>query len=172
MEGNDALKDYVNKKLNKMVNKYFGEPVEAHVVLSIEKFRHIAEVTILINGIVINVEEETNDMQFSIDNVIEKIEHRLRKYKDKIRNKKFINRGESIGLRMKVISQESIEKEEKPAIVKSKSFYAKPMSVEEAVMQMDLLNNNFLVFKNSTTNRINVVYRRKDGDYGLIEPKE
>ncbi len=160
MEANENLKDYIKKRLDRMITKYFNEPVEAHVVLSMEKFRYLTEINLTINGVFISGEEEASDIKTSVDSVIERIEHRLRRYKDKIRNRKFLNRDDRIRLKMEVVSQESIE-QERPAVVKSKSFYVKPMSVEEAAMQMDLLNNNFLVFKNSATNRINVIYRRK-----------
>lgn len=171
MESSEALKTYAQEKLEK-VQKYIDEPVVAQVFLTVEKIRHIAEVTITAKGITIKAAEETNDMYAAIDATVDKIERQLRRYKERIKEHKPAN--ESVERRVKktVFAAESIEPKQEPIVIKSNTFSIKPMSVDEAVMQMDLLHKDFLVFTDATTENINVIYRRKDGNYGLIEPQK
>jgi putative sigma-54 modulation protein len=170
MEPTDALRNYAIDKLTKFT-RYIDKMTEANVVLSLEKHRHIAEVTISANRITINGREETNDMHSAIDLVMDKIERQVKKYKDKIRNHKPSPHLQDINARINILSSESIERNEVPRVVRTKTLSIKPMSVEEAVMQMDLLNNDFFIFSNASNQRVSVIYRRKDGDYGLIEPE-
>lgn len=165
MDITDALRDYAVKRISK-IDKYFDNDIEAQVTMNVEKDRHIVEVTIPINGIILRGEEETADMYSSIDLVVEKLERQIHKYKTKINRKlrktafKFDNKGK-------------IEdaKNEEPKVVKTKRFAVKPMTIEEAILQMNLLGHDFFVFFNAETEEANVLYKRKDGNYGLIEPE-
>jgi putative sigma-54 modulation protein len=171
IESSEALKSYAGEKLER-VQKYIDEPIVAQVFLTVEKIRHIAEVTITAKGITIKASEETNDMYAAIDAVVDKIERQLRRYKERIKEHKPGNVSEERMIKKTVLTAESIEQQQEPVIIKSKTFSIKPMSVEEAVMQMDLLHKDFLVFTDATTEDINVIYRRKDGNFGLIEPQK
>lgn len=163
-----ALKDYVEEKVGR-IEKYFDHAsIDAQVSLGVERERHTVEVTAFVDGLILRGEEATGDMYASIDGVMEKIERQIRKHKTRI-NRKFRERKEEIQLEMGGFSQDD-EEEQEGKIVKIKRFSFKPMSVEEAVMQMDLLGHDFFVFTHDETEELNVVYRRKDGDYGLIEP--
>ncbi len=169
MEPSDALKSYGEEKLDR-VKKYIDEPIAAQVFLTVEKIRHSAEVTITAKGITIKAAEETNDMYAAIDAVVDKIERQLRRYKERIKAHKPASDSRDRQVRKTVVEAESIDQNQAPVVIKSKTFSIKPMSVDEAVMQMDLLHKDFLVFTDAGTENINVVYRRKDGNYGLIEP--
>jgi len=170
MEPTDVLRNYAIEKVTKLT-KYVEKMTEANIVLSLEKHRHIADVTINVNRLTINGREETNDMHSAIDLVMDKIERQVKKYKDKIRNHKSSPHQQGVNARINVLSSESIESNEEPRVVKTVKLSIKPMSVEEAVMQMDLLNNEFFIFSNAMNQKVSVIYRRKDGDYGLIEPE-
>ena len=168
IEPSPALKEYAEEKVSR-IKKYLDEPVEAHVVLRVEKFRHIVEVTIDANGQRINGMEESDDMYSSIDLVADKIEGQVRKYKEKIRRRKSPGGDKGFTVTTEAAGT-GPEEDEEPRIIKTQQLYAKPMDVDEAVMQLDLSSGEFLVFTNQSTNNINVLYRRKDGHYGLIEP--
>ena len=166
IELTNALKDCVEKKISKL-SKYFEPGVEAKATLSVEKNKQIIEVMIPFNGILLRGEESTDDMYKSIDLVEEKIERQIRKQKTRLSKK---NRYDS--LRFAHIDPIEDMKEEKEAkIVKTKRFDVKPMGAEEAVLQMELIGHDFFVFQDPETNQLNVVYKRKDGNYGLIEPR-
>jgi putative sigma-54 modulation protein len=171
MESSEPLRDYAEEKLER-VKKYIDEPIDAQIVLSVEKkIRHRAEVALVAKGITIKGSEETNDMYAAIDAVVDKIERQLKRYKEKIKNHKPAS-GREWQVQKTVFAAESIDEGQgEPAIIRSHSFPVKPMSVEEAVMQMDLLHKDFLVFTDDESEAINVVYRRKDGNYGLIIPQ-
>ena len=169
MEPSEALKSYGEEKLDR-VKKYIDEPIAAQVFLTVEKIRHSAEVTITAKGITIKAAEETNDMYAAIDAVVDKIERQLRRYKERIKAHKPASDSRDRQVRKTVVEAESIDQNQAPVVIKTKTFSIKPMSVDEAVMQMDLLHKDFLVFTDAGTENINVVYRRKDGNYGLIEP--
>ncbi len=162
MEITDALKSYASEKVAK-VDKYLPEGTEAVVTLEVEKFRHKAEVQLKVNGILIQAHEETEEMYASIDKVMDKIGRQVRKYKEKLKGHK--GRGEEV-----VIPEAGFETELIPEIIKIKRFDMKPMAPEEAVMQMELLDKDFFVFSNVTSGAVNVIYKRKDGNIGLIEP--
>ena len=170
METTEALRQYAIDKVSK-IKKYIDAPIEIHVVLSVEKFRHIAEVTFTINGFVVKGQEETEDMYSSIDMVMDKIGRQVRKYKDRLKNKRGAgSTAEKMLVNMNVVVVDHNLEETTPQVIKSTSFSIKPMDVNEAIMQMNLIDNDFLVFRNDTSNEVNVIYRRKDGNYGLIEP--
>lgn len=171
MEPSEALKSYADEKLER-VKKYIDEPIAVQVFLTVEKIRHMAEVTINAKGITIKAAEETNDMYASIDAVSDKIERQLRRFKERIKAHKPAADVRERQVQKSIVEAQSIEETSKePVIIKTKSFSMKPMSVEEAVMQMELLHKDFLVYTESSTETINVVYRRKDGNYGLISPE-
>ncbi len=169
IEATPALIDYAEKKLSKL-DKHFDKSTDAQVVLSVIREEHIVEVTMSLNGLILRGEESTGDMYASIDMVVDKLERQVKKYKTRM-NKSLRQRG------VRVISEkmaatgleERAEEDESPQVVKTKRFTLKPMSAEEAILQMDLLGHNFFVFNNSDNDSVNVVYRRKDGNYGLIE---
>lgn len=161
-----ALKDMVEKKLSK-VDRYFNPEVEAKATLSVQKNKQKVEITIPFNGIVLRAEEATDDMYKSIDLVVTKLERRIRKQKTKL------SRRNNESLRFPTVEEVAVEDElieENGKVVKTKKFGIKPMSVEEAILQMELVGHNFFVFQDSDENKIAVVYKRKDGDYGLLEP--
>ncbi len=159
-----ALKDHVERRIGKL--EKFLQFDEVQVALSVEKDRQKVEVTIPLTNYILRGEEETTDMYSSVDMVIDKLEKQVDKYKTRFYNK---NRNGSI---KDLELQSMVEKdEEKPEIVRTKRFAMKPMSVDEAVLQMNLIGHNFFVFTNAETNHTNVVYQRKDKNYGLIEPE-
>ncbi|NLU51021.1 MAG: ribosome-associated translation inhibitor RaiA [Syntrophomonadaceae bacterium] len=164
-----ALRDYVGKRLSKL-ERFIDDAREAQVTLSVEGESHRVEVTIPLNGIILRGEETTDDMYSSIDLVIDKLEKQIDKYKTKI-----YRRYRGVGLKKGAVDptvlKEEKEKEEPVKVLRTKRFALKPMDVEEAVMQMNLLGHSFFVFFNADSNEVNVVYRRKDGNYGLIEPE-
>jgi putative sigma-54 modulation protein len=160
-----ALKDYVEKRVGK-ITKYFETLGEISVILTVAKGRHIVEVTVPVNGMLLRGEEATTDMYTSIDLVIEKLEKQIEKYKTKIARKLRVGtfKGEIVpGARDNEIDELQV--------VKTKRFPIKPMTTEEAIMQMNLINHDFFVFTNAETEDVNVLYRRRDGQYGLIEPE-
>jgi putative sigma-54 modulation protein len=163
----EALKEYVEKRLGKL-DKYFDNNPEAIVTLSVEKDRHRVEVTMPISGFILRGEEESTDMYACIDLVVEKLEKQVEKYKTRLLKK---NKSHSIKDLTPVISVETADEDKEPQIVRTKRFAIKPMPIEEAIMQMNLLGHNFFVFSNAETEEVNVVYKRKDGNYGLIEPE-
>ena len=170
MEPSEALKSYAEEKLER-VKKYIDEPVVVQVFLTVEKIRHSAEVTITAKGITIKAAEETNDMYASVDAVSDKIERQLRRFKERIKAHKPASDLRERQVQKSIVEAHSIEEIKEPVVIKTKSFSMKPMSVEEAVMQMELLHKDFLVYTEASTENINVVYRRKDGNYGLIAPE-
>ena len=178
MEPSDALKQYVVDKLQR-VRRLFPDPIRAQIVLSLERYLHKADIIITLhNGLAIKGKELTEDMYAAIDLVMDKIEKQVRRYKDRISSHRPTAGPEVLVHHevMEPVGEEhpsaKPEAEEKPAefkIVKSTKFFAKPMSPDEAIMQMNLLGNDFLVFTNADTRDVNVVYKRADGNYGLIE---
>ena len=164
LESSDALRSYVSEKLNRM-DKYFSGPAEASVVLSIEKFRHSAEINITGDRMTINGKEETEEMYAAIDMVLDKLEVQIKKSKQKSRD--FRAKDKTVVLAPEPASEE----EPDTPRIRVRHIEYKPMDVDEAVMQMDLMNNSFLVFTNARTEAVNVLYRQKDGNYGLIQPR-
>ncbi len=167
LEITEALREQVNKKVSKL-DRYFNEDTEAQVTMTVENYRHIVEVTIPFNGIVIRAEEATDDMYASIDKVLDKLERQIHKYRTKL--EKRIKSG-AFKYEKPLFSSEASVEEKTPKVVKTKRFAVKPMSLEEAILQMELLDHDFFVFTNAKTDDVNVLYKRKDGNYGLIEPE-
>ncbi len=171
IEVTDALKDYAKEKVGK-IKKYFeetnGTVIEAHISLDVEGSRHIVEVTIFVDGLILRGEEVSGDMYASIDGVIEKLESQIRKHKTKIHRS--LRQAKEEFKESIIEAREEDHNEEELKIVRTKRFAMKPMMVEEAAMQMDLLGHKFFVFSNPDGD-INVIYKRNDGDYGLIAPE-
>jgi len=169
MEVTPALQDYLEKRLGKL-EKYFESDIEANITMSIARESHIVEVTISIDGLLLRGEEVSPDMYASVDSVVDKLERQIHKHKTKI-NRKLRQQGvKELSEQLAPAPVEEEEEETEPGIVRTKRFVMKPMQVEEAILQMDLLGHSFFVFNNAETEELNVIYKRKDGNYGLIEP--
>jgi putative sigma-54 modulation protein len=165
-DSSENLKSYVGDKLDRF-DKYLYNPAEAKVVLSVEKFRHMAEINIIGDRLSIHGKEVTDDMYSAIDMVLDKLEKQIKKNKQKNRK----HRSGSKSRTKDLLAEDSLHLEDEATghiIVRNIDY--KPMDVEEAVMQMDLVTDNFLVFTNARTDQVNVLYRRKNDDYGLIQP--
>ncbi len=169
MEPSEALKNYVQERTTRFT-KYIDRPLETQVTLTVQKFRNIVDVVMNANGIRIAGQESHDDMYAAIDLVMDKIERQVKKYKAKIRKHK-PSQGKEITWRRDIYQPESFEDDQEPVVVKTENYFVKPMSVDEAAMQMDLSHQDFLVFNNASTQSVNVLYRRKDGNYGLIVPQ-
>jgi putative sigma-54 modulation protein len=168
-----ALRAYAEKKVGKLEKYFSPAEVTAQVMMRLERELQVVEVTLQVDALLLRGEERTGDMYASVDGVLEKLERQIRKYKTRI-NRKLI-RAEA-GVRQPAVKAPVAPAEQEPEgelpgqVIRTKRFPVKPMSVEEAVMQMDLLGHDFFVFRNSANEEINVVYRRSDGNFGLIEP--
>lgn len=168
MDVTEALRNVTEKKMSKL-DKYFQKDIEGNVTFSSEKNRKIIEVTINLPGTIIRAEEFSDDMYASIDRAVDVLERQMRKHKTRLQ-KRYKN--------TETIKFENLEalpveenSEDVPKLVKTKKFFLKPMNSEEAVLQMELLGHNFFVFMDGDTGNTNVVYKRKDNNYGLIEPE-
>lgn len=167
MDSSDALRTYAEEKTERF-QKYLSEPIEVHWVLSVEKIRHIADATITGSGVTIKAAEATGDMYSAIDSVLDKLEQQVRKHKEKIKDHK-PHTDEPINKRFTQTAGSALPAS--PRIVKKENQFLKPMSVDEAAMQMDVEKNGFLVFTDSATSNVSVIYRIEGGDYGLIESR-
>ena len=165
IEVTEGLRAAVEDKIGKL-EKYFTAETEAHVTLSVEKDRQKIEVTIPVKGNIIRSEQVSSDMYVSIDLVEEIIERQLKKYKNKLIDKK----QSSQNFRQEFIEKDYMDDEE-VQILRTKRFDIKPMYPEDACVQMELLGHSFYVFCNAETDQVNVVYKRKGNTYGLIEPE-
>ena len=181
IEVTDALHGYVDKKVHRLEKFFDATPErEVAVTMSVERGLHRVEVMLQIHGVMFRAEESSDDMYASIDLVVDKLEHQLNKYKNKI-NKRFRDQGLRTRIKTSAANgafsvapayDEEIDVDEMlDEVVRVKRFPMKPMDVHEAILQMDLLGHDFYVFTNAVTNETNVVYRRKKGRYGLIEPR-
>ena len=161
----EGLRSAIEEKIGKL-ERYCTDTTEVHVTLSTEKNRQKIEITIPMKGSIIRAEEVSSDMYVSIDLVEEVIERQLRKYKNKLIDKE----QNAAHLSQSFIEADDFEDED-IQIIRSKKFAMKPMDPEEACVQMELIGHNFFVFRNSETDEVNVVYKRKGNTYGLIEPE-
>ena len=168
LEVTDSIKSYIEEKIGKL-DKYFENPEEltATVVVRVRGKEQIVEVTVPSKKVILRAEESNEDLYASIDLVSDKLERQIRKNKTKIRSKKSKANYESFIVDFEVEKEEENEN----LIVKRKELDTKPMSEEEAVLQMELVGHPFFIFKNATTDNISVVYKRKDGNYGIIDTK-
>ncbi len=164
MDISQSLHDRVDKKMSKL-DKYFGADTEAHINMHVEKGRHVMETTIVYDGITFRGEDSEDNMFKSIDMVVKKIEKQIRHHRSKL-EKRLKN-----GAFNEDFVEESSMDDDEIKIVKSKKFLAKPIDLEEAALQMQQVGHNFFVFTNSDTEQINVLYKRNDGNLGLIEPE-
>jgi putative sigma-54 modulation protein len=174
IEVTGPIREYVEKKIGKL-NRYFDTPPtsEVHVNLSVYNEEQQIEVTIPMTDLLLRAEEEHTDLYAAIDLVVDKLERQIRKYKTKV-NRKFRQKGAPkhifAELEKGAAEQRMEELDDEMDIVRTKRFNLKPMDSEEAILQMDMLGHAFFVFTNAETDDTNVVYKRKDGKYGLIEP--
>lgn len=168
VEVTNALRQYITRKIEKIDRFFKGwdQTLSAHVTLSVERDRHIVEVTVPINGFILRGEDSSDNMYASVDLVVDKLEKQVTKYKARFNRKVAAGAAAAAGTAPTPAEDESPE-----MVVRTKRFAVKPQSVDEAIMQMNLLGHDFYVFANAETEEINVVYRRKDGAYGLIEPE-
>ena len=167
MEPIESLKSYAEEKVSK-INKYLDSPLEAHVVMTVEKFRHQADITLSVNGTLIKGVEETGDMYSAIDQVMDKIEKQVKRHISKIRDR----RSENLKNEDRSGGEDADERafaHDEP-VIEVEKMIAKPMDPEEAAMQLNLSRQDFLVFRNAKSREINVIYRRGDGNLRLIEP--
>lgn len=170
LELTPALRRYTERKLQKL-KKYLNHITKAHVILSIEKHRQIAEVTLSVRDLTIRGEECSSDLYSSIDVVMGKLERQILRYKERLvahpgrGGEKVLPASPAPAVKPASLA------DEEPKVVRVKRFAVKPLSLDEAVMQMNLLGHSFFVFRNATTEEVNVLYRRRDGNYGLIEPE-
>jgi putative sigma-54 modulation protein len=168
----ESLKNYAEEKISK-IKKYIDVPLDAHIVLSVEKFRHIADVTLSLNGTRIKAVEETSDMYSAIDQVMDKVENQVKKHLGKTRRHRGDGAKAEEHLRVAALDEEleeSVDMSQNDFAIEVEEMVAKPMDPEEAAMQLKLLRQEFLVFRNAKSREINVIYRKGDGNLGLIEP--
>ncbi len=183
MEATDALKEYAQERIQR-IKKYFPDPISCHVVMSTERYNHRVDVKLqLHNGLQIAGHEATENMYSSIDLVVAKIERQVRRYKSKLRSHKPRTEFTPMPFAHSVLEEPEVRSEGNgsgapeevtaadsgPTVVKRDKFYANPLSVSEAIMQLNLTHSQFLVFRCAETGQVNVVYRRENGSYGLIE---
>ncbi len=164
MDISPALHDRVDVKMSKL-DKYFGTDTEAHIKMHVEKNRHFMEATIVYDGITFRGEDSESNMFKSIDIVTKRIEKQIRHHRSKLEKRL------KHGAFSEEFIEEPLEDEDIFKVVKTKKFPVKPLDVEEATMQIQQISHNFFVFTNADTGQVNVLYKRKDGDLGLIEPE-
>jgi len=165
VEITEAMRDKTVKKLSKL-DKFFNADSEAHIRFAIERGRHIVEVTIHQKGFIFRAEEQNSDMYVAIDKIVDLLERQIVKNKTRLEKKLKENAFATYG---KGEETYHVEEEHTFNVVKTKRFAIKPMAVEEAILQMNMLGHEFFMFTNSDNSEINVVYKRKDGNYGLLE---
>ncbi|QAY67791.1 ribosome hibernation-promoting factor, HPF/YfiA family [Paenibacillus protaetiae] len=166
----EALRDYVEKKLSRL-EKYFeyADSVETVATLSVTKGKHAIEVAIPLPGFMLRAEEKSGDMYASIDMVVDKLERQIRKHKTKVNHKLRFQGSVKTLLREEGGAVRVLDEEEDFEVVRTKRHALKPMDIDEAILQMNLIGHSFFVFSNIETKQVNVVYHRHDGKYGLIE---
>jgi putative sigma-54 modulation protein len=166
-EGENWQKEYVDERLNK-IKKYIDRPMDVHAILSVEKFRNVVEVNMIADGLNINAKEEAKDMRLAIDNAVDKIERQLKRHKEKIRGHKTnMTRAEGILAIGGEMGESEEERETK--LVETRKVVLKPMSLEDAVMEMDVSKQRFIIYRDSSSESVSLIYRRDDGNYTLIE---
>lgn len=163
ISASDHLKETIEKKLEKL-GKYFSDDIGVNVMLSAEKNRQKIEATIQVRGMIFRAEETTADLYDGVDRIAEKLATQMSRFKTKIQRKHKDNKEFSF------TDWPEPEASEELKVVKKKKFQLNPMTVDEAIVQMEMLEHTFFVFLNTETDTVNVVYRREDQDYGLLEP--
>ena len=170
MESSDALRRYAEEK-SARIGRFLAEPVDIHWVLSVEKIRHIADATVTANGVVIKAQEATQDMYSSIDEVLAKLYIQVKKHKDRVKEHKSAEAQEpgafaGVGAGVARESGGAFGR-----VIKRENSYLKPMTVEEAAMELDDMERDFLIFTDCDTGNVSVIYRKRGGDLGLIETR-
>ena len=173
VEVTEWLREYVEKKIGRL-DKYLPTLSEARVELAVQKAksasdRQVAQITIRSNGTILRAEEKSDDMFASIDAVADKLHRQVARFKEKRERRSRAVAGESVVVQEEV--ENVVEEDEEPAVVRVKRFLVRPMTEEEAIEQMELLGHDFFLFYNAASDSMNVVYRRKDGNYGLLQPE-
>jgi putative sigma-54 modulation protein len=168
VEVTDSIREYAQQKLAKL-ERQLADPTRVELELAVERnpsisANHVAEATIWTKGPILRAREASADHKASIDQLVDKLERQVIRYREKRRR----HRGAGANA---VVPDNAVPVEGEPRIVKSKQFAIKPMSPEEAVLQLELVGHDFFVFQNADSGDVNVVYRRRDGAYGLIEPR-
>jgi putative sigma-54 modulation protein len=168
VEVTDAIRQYAQEKLGKL-ERQLADPTRVELELAVERnpsisANHVAEATIWTKGPVLRAREASADHKASIDRLVDKLERQVKRYREKRRRYRAAPVGEEV-------PENALPLEGEPRVVKTKRFPVKPMSPEEAVLQLELIGHDFFVFQNAETMEVNVVYRRRDGSYGLIEPE-
>jgi putative sigma-54 modulation protein len=166
-ELSDAMKDYAAKKLKKL-DKILPRIDSIHITEAKERAWHIVEMTVSANGLLIRAQERDTEMRIAIDQVIDKLERQIKKYRTKTNNHS--RQGVSEALGEELAQAEGEPEESEGRLIKTKRFLMKPMSSEEAAAEMELLGHDFFLFINAATEKVGLLYRRQDGNYGLIEP--
>jgi len=169
METDEGVKRYVKEKVQRL-QKYIENPQEVHVILSVEKFRHIAEIMIIGEGLHLNSQGRNNDLYAAIDQMVEKMERQIRERRGKLRRKRSVALPSKKPLEGDRDIFEGKERGENPGIVRRRRILAKPMSLDEALAQIQLSQKDFLIFINSDSGQMNALYRGKDGGYEWAEP--
>jgi putative sigma-54 modulation protein len=169
LDVSDSIRSYAEDKLRKL-ERQLADPTQIELELSVERnpsisANHVAEATIWTKGPTLRAREASADMRASIDQLVDKLERQVQRYRQKRRRRSGRDNGTNLG------GEPPAHEESEPTIVKTKQFPVKPMSPEEAVLQLELVGHDFFVFENAETSEVNVVYRRHDGNYGLIEPQ-
>jgi putative sigma-54 modulation protein len=170
VEVSESIRTYAETKLRKL-DRLVNDPTRVELELAVEKnpsiaANHVAEATVWTKGPVLRARESSADMKASIDQLVDKLERQVKRYREKRRSPRRHARADG-GVEAPPVTTSQGE----PMIVKTKQFAVKPMSAEEAVLQLELVGHDFFVFRNSESDEVNVVYRRRDGGYGLIEPQ-
>jgi putative sigma-54 modulation protein len=178
VEVTEAIEDHIKKRLQK-IKKYFPQKMDVHVILFTQRFLQCADITIQTSGLTIHGEEKSKDLYASIDAVISKLEKQIKKHKDRLvrhhqkpkENEKDKNLNLNISVYERDLFETFEERDDLLPTIHTNKVTVKPMQIEEAVLQMDLNNQDFMVFLEDPSQKIKVLYRRNDGDYGLIEPE-
>ena len=168
----EAIQSYATKKVEGLHLDY-PRIIEAHVILDVAKHRHTAEVVLICtNHITIEATQDSDDMYASIDQVVDKVARQMRKYKTRIMRQHRPRRGEVRHFDEQVLSVDGFDhhEEPEPQVIQTEKYPVKPMFIDEAVLQLEMSNRQFVVFLNARSEKVNVLYRRKSGDYGLMEP--
>ncbi len=169
-ESSETLKDYVSEKVRKL-KKYLDDPIDVFITFTVEKYRHEVEIVIMNGGVKIHGYDSAGDFLSAIDLIIDKLEKQVKKYCEKLRILKRSNYTEKdTTFKIGIMEAESII-QDRVHIISDKKHIAKQINVDEAAMQLDLSDDIFLFFVNAKTKRYNVIYKRRDGNFGLIEPQ-
>lgn len=169
MDTDDELREYVEEKVTRLCEKYLHRPQDAEVVFTAEKFRRAAEITIKADSTLLTGKEEMEDARAALDSVLDKLEIQARKYREKFKPRK---RGsDDMAVPGPPVGEDPDDEDFEPRVIPDDTFVPKPMSVEDAIIVLEDQRDDFLVFRNADSLEICVVYKRRDGHYGLIEPE-